>query len=115
MLRRLSSSYPLISDVDIKDLDSNPDKLVASDNLPKARKKRRSSSGSGSIKSPSTANRTKKAKKHTDQDNNNIDLGSSHDSQLAATNHDRLAESRPVVVKKVFVSYFENASEDGPM
>lgn len=113
-----SPTLCLISDVDFPDLPSNPDKLVAgADYVPKARKKRRSSSGSASSATASSKKRSKKAKGQDPpigMTNNHNSSGENHsmDSQLAPTNHERIPEV--VVVKKVFVSYFESPSEERP-
>lgn len=103
-----------LADVDFKDLPSNPDKLSpgGADYVPKSRKKRRSSSGSASSATASNKKRSKKSKDATGHNNNNNsnDLGGNNDSQLAPTNHERLPAE--VVVQKVYVSYFENNSDE---
>lgn len=104
-----SSLY--LTDVDFKDLASNPDKLTvannATDYVPKARKKRRSSSGSASSATASSKKKSKRAK--AQDQTNNSNHNSSTDSQVALTNHERLPE---VITKKVFVSYFETINDE---
>lgn len=107
-----------LSDVDYKDLASNPDKLVAGANpdyVAMPRKKRRSSSGSASSATASSKKRSKKSTSSskdppqpTPTTTNHTNDMSNNDSQVAVTNHERIPE---VVVKKVFVSYFENTDE----
>lgn len=69
--------------------------------MPKARKKRRSSSGSASSLVGNSKKKAKKGKEHNNSNDNDL--------QMAATNHERIPE---VVVKKVYVSYFESTIEE---
>lgn len=108
-----------IADVDFKDLSTtNADKLIVSapDYVPKVQKKRRSSSGSASSMTGSSSIK-KKSKKQgsksstTEHNNNNNNSTENTDSPMPPTNHERIPAAE-VVVKKVFVSYFENALEE---
>lgn len=113
-----------ITDVDYKDLASNPDKIVAgAEYVPKARKKRRSSSGSASSATAPNSSSKKRSKKSsakettvaaaaaatTTTNHNSSNENDYQSSAVPPTNHERIPE---VVVQKVFVSYFESAGDD---